>query len=487
MEFKKKLKLKSEILKEPLKEKSRVIVLNKLATEVMINILEDRRREIWNTNFSDLIEKNKVFLSFLRHSLSKKDPKAEKIDYLTYALITQYYFQCENPDYLAGQKIIAYSQLEKIRMDFNFPVEVLKNLEDLLKNHIEVNSSLLVDSKLLSFISNKIPDIFEYFSKDILEDYVTLMFFINSNENFEKNSLVSFEEMIANISSEDQKSKEIVFSLKKQVFSDSLTIEKLKIIKISYCDIVKSIKSLSKKLKIKGNRVLELVSCEILEIFEEIMKESSKILNFEKLDSIIEEKKILAEVNNLIFFEQNRIADEYSLKIKNFQKIESELESKNETQVLQEKTEALQKIKNFFDFESKTQQVSEFLNEVSEFHSKRQKNNKELQNFNQELSKLHEIYEKKSQKIESRYEIKNGVLGLLNNKWTEWEKNIFLRERKNLQQKKILDIKKEKFRLYKENYWDSALTEENDSCINKFLFYIAFVIIGILINLLFFG
>jgi hypothetical protein len=46
MEFKKKLKLKSEILKEPLKEKSRVIVLNKLATEVMINILEDRRREI---------------------------------------------------------------------------------------------------------------------------------------------------------------------------------------------------------------------------------------------------------------------------------------------------------------------------------------------------------------------------------------------------------------------------------------------------------
>ena len=93
--------------------------------------------------------------------------------------------------------------------------------------------------------------------------------------------------------------------------------------------------------------------------------------------SIIEEKKILAEVNNLIFFEQNRIADEYSLKIKNFQKIESELESKNETQVLQEKTEALQKIKNFFDFESKTQQVSEFLNEVSEFHSKRQKNNKD--------------------------------------------------------------------------------------------------------------
>lgn len=419
---------------------TRMVVLNTDSITTFIEIVEHKRRDLDKIPIKS-VKEDRLFLIFIKQSLIKKDPRADEILDTIYSNTIEDTLNCNEPTVPEVSKYFAKNQLLNLKEEAKIPENIEKVLDKEIKAHIELDSGVLSET-LINFIENKIPAILSYLTNVSLQDYITLTFL---SMNFIEKTNSSFKEIEKQIKRgrpENEVSNKIINSINSELMSLNTSHEKLKYLQSFYTDIENSWKEsegnnsekytrdLMKKINVVlgdiNSRILGIIQNKISKIKPEIFS-NAITLDLKKQAVINAERE--ADIKRTIIEQQIRIIKYLDEKIKRLQALEEEMKLKAHDEIEIEKTEAIKKVIDFYTNNTKQNEEIERLYEEIEINS--QKTKKSLlgvEKSNQELSKLHEIYEKKAEKLKVMYNSTGAIKDLLNTDYADKEYELFLKE-----------------------------------------------------------
>ena len=451
--------------------------------------MNEKRRDCINPQSSTMISENTIFLKFLKRSLLKFDQKADQLSDKAYSFLVKKYLDSSDSEIPAVKKIIAESQLRELEQNMKLPRDIQGSLKNLLFEHISMNSERFpLDSRLVHFVCAKIPDILNYFSKEILECYITLVFIAHSSTEFTDYSMLEIKKKLESNKSETEICNDILITIKQKLSCTYIRKEKLKFLSSMFEELSGLNYKLPAKASKKGNVILYLITMELLLLIDSLRSENT---NEEvKSSSLFEDNKILLEeireeigLNGRIMSEQIRIADEFDIQILEFQKIEEDIQCTTVNEIEIETNKIKEDIMRYYRSESHENGFIQ--DQIEEYKNKRLRNIEKLKELNFEQQKLHEIYYQKSIKIQKSYDSEDGIEELLKSDFCEYEYSLFLKERDIIRKETILKKKRESFEMQKARRLRQAPTHAytNYSCFDKIALNGIFIVLGIMLKL----
>ena len=398
----------------------KIKVLSKPAIQVLIEILEGKRRDCINAFSSQMISENKIFIQYIKNSLSKYDQKASEISDQIYSYIIKTYLDNEDLTNESIQKLIIDYQLSKMQSDINLPLNLKNDLDTLLSEHIATNSQLFpLDSRLMNFINHRIPAIFDYFTKELLEDYIILIFYSSSSVECTEYSIIEIRNKLESSRSENEISKDILNTIKIKLASINNIKEKIKFLKGFVDNISDLVNSLIKRLRKKGNNVLYMVNVEILITLESFNGDTNIPFNINGIKlrkknlSIIEYKQNEAELKYKIILEQIRILNEFNTEIFKLEQHEEVMKSTNLEEIEVEKAKIRKDIQKIYSNNDKNNQLMFFKENTEVNNNKKLRNYNNIRELHQEFRKINEIYLQNARKLKNSCNTKNGINSVL--------------------------------------------------------------------------
>ncbi|OMJ75723.1 hypothetical protein SteCoe_25059 [Stentor coeruleus] len=451
-------KIQSEIF-------TRMVVLNTDSIKTFIEIVEHKRRDLEKIPIKS-VKEDRLFLIFIKQSLTKKDPRADEILDIIYSNTIEDTLNCNEPTLPEVSKYFAKNQLQNLKEEAKIPENIEKILDKEIKAHIELDSGVLSET-LINFIENKIPAILSYLTNASLQDYITLTFLSMNFIEKANSSFKDIEKQIKRGRPENEVSNKIINSINSELMSLNTPYEKLKYLQSFYTDIENSWKecegnnsekhtrTLLKRINVVlgdiNSRIIGIIQNKISKIKPESFS-SAITLELKKQAVINAERE--ADIKRIIIEQQMRIIKSLDEKIKKLQTLEEEMKLKAHDEVEIEKTEAIKKVIEFYTNTTKhhdeVERKKEAIKKVIEFYTNTTKQNEEIERLyeeiekhsqksnkcllgveksNQELNKLHEIYVKKAEKLKVMYNSTGAIKDLLSSNYSDKEYELFLKER----------------------------------------------------------
>lgn len=466
-----------------------IVCLSQNGLEMLKEILDDKKRYCFTHGSSQIIAENTIFTKFVKNSLQRCDEKAGELSEFVISLVVKEYLDKENEDILGLRKIIAEAQLKELQMGLNLPKNIQEQLDSLLFEHVSVNpESFPLDSRLLNFLSVKIPSLLTHFSKESLEKYITLTFYSCSASESMDCFMLEILKNLESIKTEIEISQEIIQKIKKNICFMYNYQEKLRSIMITLGDFNTMIEKITKSTRMKWNKISNMVNDKVLDLVEGLLQESQHENSENEENSLktLEEIKVAVQISQKIMLEKIRIIEDCEIELEKFENLEKIMDKTTEDQIISDKNKIKEEILRVYQ---EPDQIERRINEIKCYDEKRQKNMERIREINEEQLRLHEIYWQKTAKVKKTYEAGSGIEILLRSDFCEYESAVFLKERELVQKETELKIKSERFELEKtrKNKENSSGQGKSFSFLDKLAFNGIFLMIGVLTKIYIIG